>query len=512
MVAHEHVWNKDVERSVLAVLLDGRHASAWGTVVEACPHPGYFFSREHQLIVLVMTALAERGIAISSESVAHEAAQTVYADAMESLKAIQLLSDGDASTLSNKTYWKLPPPPTGVSYDDSLLVALGGFNAVTDLAGAVAFAGGLARNGQIIADHYRQRRLVKLLSAELAALQSPKGVATVEAVGSRLINGASRELGRAAGDVTMAGALDEALVQHDLTQQAGGARVASWGIDGLDDLVPLTADTFAVLAAPPKCGKTSLCLQAVEATAKLGGADSVCLVSREMSPPELARILVARRLGIPASDVRDGQLTASEVRRVQDEADHWRREPAIVIQGDADRVSVDDICAWARLRHMRAGGRLRLIVVDYLQLLDGTTPRQTEYERISFATRRLKLLQRSLRVPVLVLSQLNREGTKSSRTQGGELNASPEPQLADLRGSGSIEQDANAVVMLWPRQEPTAAVQGVTIKVAANRSGPVGVIHCRFLRAKGQVFEEVIPERRTDKLNSDPSDAEDLFK
>lgn len=511
MTDHAHLWNHDLERAVLGVVLDGRHKDAWGTLAQALPHAAFFFHRDHQLIYLAMQALAERGVAIDAMAVCSECQATVWRDAVERLRWVRQLEDsGQAPT---RALVALPPPPDGLTYDDSLLAALGGFNAITSMAEVLAPAASLERNCALVADYYRTRRLVRAVDAARSTLLSPKGVKEFAAVGSALINAASRELGQATGDQTMAQAVDEALTLHDDAAGAGAAR-ASWGLPTLDAMAPLTADTFAVLAAPPKCGKTSLLLQAVEATAELGGPDSVCVISREMGSAELARVLVARRTGIPATSLRDGTLTRDERNQVAAEVERWRTAGSVVIQADADRVSVDDVCAWARMRHLRAAGRLRLIVIDYLQLLDGTNPKDTEYQRVSHATRRLKLLQRSLRVPVLLLSQLSRDGTRAARSAAGDLGLPPEPQLSDLRGSGSIEQDANVVAFLWPRQTPGAPTQAVTVKLAANRAGPTGLIDCTFHRTRGQIFTEIQADTANDRgkrLEAVPSAGEDLF-
>lgn len=509
---HDHLWNKDLERAVLGVVLDGRHPAAWGTMVEHLPHPGYFFSRDHQLIYLAISALADRGERIDASAVATECAATVWRDAAERLQWLRMIED--TGQAPDRKLIKLPPPADGLSYDDSLLVAVGGFNAVTDLAEVVAPAASLARNCQLVADHYRQRRLLKLLGSAVKTLESPKGVRAVREVGGDLINGAAKELGLATSDVTMGDALARALDQHDLTAAEGGARVASWGIPSLDARMPLNPDSFTVLAAPSSVGKTSLAMQAIEATAEIGGVDSVSVVSREMGPEELARIVVARRLGIPANSVRDGTLTRGERERIQAEAERWRTTQSVVIQRHAAHIGVKEICSWARLRHVRSAGRMRLIVIDHLHMLSRAHPRQTEYDCLSEATFQLKQLQIELRVPILLLAQVNREGSKASRGASGALGAAPEPQLSDLRGSGTIEQDANNIVFLWPREPPTSSTQAVSIKLAKNRAGPVGVIDCRFMRAAGQVFREVQVEAMADRgrrLETAPSDDEDVF-
>lgn len=512
-MSDEHLWNKDLERAVLGVVLDGRHATAWGTLAEQCPHPGYFFGREHQLVYLAMAALADRGERIDAISVQTECAGTMFRDAAERLQWMRQLEASGQAT--DRRMLKLPPPPDGVTYEESLLVAIGGYNALGDLAQVFAPLSGLESNCRLIAAHYRQRRLLKLAAAAVATLSSPKGVRSVQEVGSSLINSASAELGQATGDVTMAAAMVAALDQHDLTAASGvGSRLASWGVPSLDAQVPLTADALTVLAAPSSAGKTSLAMQAIEATAVLGGADSVCVVSREMNPVELARKVIAMRLGIPANSVRDGTLTQGERKQIAEEAERWRQSPSVTIQSDADSVTINDIRTWAKLRHVRAAGRLRLIVIDHLHLFNRTNPRQTEYDCLSEATRLLKLLQRYLRVPILLLAQMNRDGTKAGRGKGGELGSMPEPQLSDLRGSGTIEQDANNIVFLWPREPGTNPTQRVSIKIAKNRAGPLGLIDCSFLRAHGQVFREVQVEAMNDRarrISEQPSETEDLY-
>lgn len=507
----ENLWNKDLERAVLAVVLDGRHPDAWGVLAQVLPHPLCFFAREHQLIFLAMQALADRGLPIDAMSVAAECQATLWRDAMERLQWLRQLDD--TGVVPAGRLWKLPPPPPGVTYEDSLLVAVGGFNALTDLAGAVAPSAALDRNCRLVADYYRLRRLLRTVTDAASVLSSAKGVKQVAAVGASLINTASRELGQAVGDVTMADAIDVALAEGDAALASGGVARAWWGLPTLDSKCPLTADVFAVLAAGPAVGKTSLMMQAVLETADRGGPDSVCVVSREMAAPELARIVISRRTGIPSASIRDGTLSRGERDEVEAEAARWRASQAVAIQAPADRVTVDDVCAWVRLRHLRAAGRLRLVVIDYLQLLDSANPRDNPVERISQATRKLKLLQTSLRVPILLLSQLSRDGTKAARGANGDLGNAPEPQLSDLRGSGSIEQDANAIVMLWPRAAPSPT-QPVTVKLAKNRAGETALIDCAFHRARGQYFSEmqaVAAASRAGRMEAPPSDGEDAF-
>jgi replicative DNA helicase len=511
MTPTDNTWNLDVERAVLGVVLDGRAVDAWATVAQVCPHPGYFFHQPHQLIALVCMDLAAAGVRIDAAAVATLAARMGHNDAVRQVRDIIAMAETGLVAR-----WAPVPIDPSLSMEASLLMALGGFNAVNEVVGPFASASALRKNCQHVAEHYRQRQLLRLIATAGQQLNAPKGASCVNAVVDLLINGAAKTQGQAVGDYDMGAAMAEA---YNLgADRDPSATVARWGIPALDALVPLTPDAFVVMAAPPKCGKTSLALQTILATARGGpdgvfAPDSVAVVSREMSAPELARILIARELRIPANDVRDGLLSPSEAERVQRLAAEWQAGGAVTIQNDSDRVTVDDVAAWVRLRHLRAGGRLKLVVIDYLQLLDSANPKATEYMRISDATRRLKLLQRALRVPIILLSQLSRDGTRANRGKSGDLGLAPEPQLSDLRGSGSIEQDANAVVFLWPREKASGPVQAVSIKVAANRAGDVGVIDCDFLRADGQQFRarQKPATHSAAKLHAEVSADEDLF-
>ncbi len=170
--------------------------------------------------------------------------------------------------------------------------------------------------------------------------------------------------------------------------------------------------------------------------------------------------------------------------------------------------------AWVRQRSLRSAGKLTLVVVDYLQILDAANPRQSPYDRISEATRALKQLALELRICVLVLSQISREGRKQIKNaRTGAVQANPEPSLSDLAGSGSIEADADAVVFIWPPGIETGPSLNVELKVAKNRGGSEGSISAVFHRSAGQVFIEVPPEEPESRAHHahEPDASEDKY-
>ncbi len=163
------------------------------------------------------------------------------------------------------------------------------------------------------------------------------------------------------------------------------------------------------------------------------------------------------------------------------------------------------MCAWIRQRHVRSAGRLALVVIDYLQLIDAKG-KQTEYDRISEASRALKRIANHLNVCVLLLSQFNRDGSKSERDASGRVKGNPEPRMQDLRGSGSIEQDADAVVFIWPPYEAETPDLPCTLKVAKNRAGAKPRIEAVFERGNGQMFREMSSSRKHHAGEPKPSE------
>ncbi len=190
-----------------------------------------------------------------------------------------------------------------------------------------------------------------------------------------------------------------------------------------------------------------------------------------------SRELVLRLLGseseIPSNRLASGVLSRSEWERLQSSAGRLRSVPFFL--DDASGLSVLELASAAR--RLKAQRGLDAVVVDYLQLLDPGQRYQNETIALSAVSRSLKQLAKELEVPVLVLSQLSREPER--RGKGSR------PQLSDLRGSGSIEQDADAVVFLWPPSDLQEAAEGTELVaiVAKNRHGETGEVKLGF--AKG---------------------------
>jgi len=231
-----------------------------------------------------------------------------------------------------------------------------------------------------------------------------------------------------------------------------------------------------VLAARPSMGKTSLALNMVEAAAmpKRGESHTVLLFSLEMSSAQLALRMLCARARVNMKLLRDGLLSKNgeEQQRLLQAADEFSKAPIFI--DDSSHLTIMELRAKAR--RLAARHKLGFIVVDYLQLLSPTDPKVPREQQVAEISRGLKALAKELDVPVLVLSQLNRSAEKENRT----------PKLSDLRESGSIEQDADVVLMLARPKDADekfqVAADSAELIVAKQRNGPVGDLKLTFLR------------------------------
>ena len=266
-------------------------------------------------------------------------------------------------------------------------------------------------------------------------------------------------------------------VIHKMMMKKGELTGVSSGFKDLDQFTfGFQRQEMIVLAARPSMGKTSLALNMVEAAAmpKRGQGTTVLLFSLEMSAAQLAIRLLCSRARVNMKLLRDGLLSKNgeEQQRLLQAADEFTKSPIFI--DDSSHLTIMELRAKAR--RLAARHKLGFIVVDYLQLLSPTDPKVAREQQVAEISRGLKALAKELDVPVLVLSQLNRSAEKENRT----------PKLSDLRESGSIEQDADVVLMLArPRdadEKFQVAADSAELIVAKQRNGPVGELKLTFLR------------------------------
>ena len=255
--------------------------------------------------------------------------------------------------------------------------------------------------------------------------------------------------------VTIGQACEELLTDIRETLKTGETPTIPTGIEAFDDAYGgLLPSKLYVIAARPGVGKSSWSQQAGENIAESNRA--ALFVSLEMSRAEVATRYLAKRTGLNGKFIASHVCDERELSKLDEAVECCRSIPFLISEPSASRSTTDAICAEARLQHATHG--LSVLIIDYLQIVEPDNPKQHEVEKITKATRAYKQLSRELKIPVVLLSQLNRSGEKEKVIR--------EPRLSDLRGCGSIEQDADAVIFLH-----SLAADRIELIVAKMRGG-----------------------------------------
>jgi replicative DNA helicase len=230
----------------------------------------------------------------------------------------------------------------------------------------------------------------------------------------------------------------------------------------------LARGAFHILAARPGVGKTSLGLSIAYNAARSG--HRVGIVSLEMSREQLGQRLLAMHTGMDLQRLRLGQVRDAELPGLLAALAELAELP-IAIEDTAGQTVAE---LRAKARRLQAKGGLDLLIVDYIQLLQGANAREGRVQEVSAISRGLANLARELDVPLLALSQLSRNV---------EGRATHVPMLSDLRDSGSLEQDASVVMFIYREElyDRESDKQGIAeIHIAKHRQGPTGVVPLRF--------------------------------
>ncbi len=242
------------------------------------------------------------------------------------------------------------------------------------------------------------------------------------------------------------------------------------GLSELDKMITgLNKSDLLILGARPGMGKTAFALNIARNVA-IDQKKTVCFFSLEMTRDQLAQRMLSSEAGIPSSKLRTGELEADEWTRLAQAGDVLSK--AQIYFDETSGITVQEMKA--KLLRMK---KVDLVVVDYLGLMKSARKTENRVQEVSEITRNLKIMAKDLKVPLLVCAQLSR-GTES---KGG----SHKPALADLRESGSIEQDADIVMFLYREKyydsekkddEDKGDPNKAECIVAKNRHGEIGTI------------------------------------
>jgi replicative DNA helicase len=244
------------------------------------------------------------------------------------------------------------------------------------------------------------------------------------------------------------------------------------GFADLDELLSgLQPNALYVIGARPSMGKTALAL-GVASHAAIDAQRPVLVFSLEMGQLELTQRMLCSEARVDSKRVRNGNLSEADWQKIAHATGRLAEAPVWI--DDNPNLTIMEIRSKARRLKSRLGD-LGLVVVDYLQLMTGRSSAENRQVEVSEISRGLKILARELGCPVLALSQLSRQL---------EMRADKRPMLADLRESGSIEQDADVVMFIYRDDvyNPDSPDRGTAeILVSKHRNGPTGMVRLAFL-------------------------------
>jgi replicative DNA helicase len=427
-------WSNEAEQAVLgAMLLDQDAALKAAEFLDDT----MFYREGHRLLFRAMIALTERGDVIDPVTLRDELARR-----------------GD-------------------------LDRAGGIEYVSTLIDVVPTAANVEYHARIVRDKAVLRRLVEAATGIIQDVYEGHSAA-----GEVLDNAEHRVFQvaqfRRAEEFTRIKELIWPTMERIEQLQAGAGSVT--GIpSGFTDLDRLTAGfqraDLVILAGRPSMGKTAFALNIVQHAA-IEHSVKVAIFSLEMSKDALVQRLLCSEGLVDAQRLRRGQLRDDDYPRLARAAGLLGQAPIWI----DDSASLTPLAMRSKARRLKAEHDIGLVIVDYLQLMQGPSDSENRQQEISYISRSLKALAKELDIPVVALSQLSR----APEQRGGEHRR---PQLSDLRESGAIEQDADVVCFIY-RQEfydgpvdpkTNESIEGVAeVIVGKQRNGPTGTVKLYF--------------------------------
>lgn len=372
-----------------------------------------------------------------------------------------------------------------------VLEIIGGPAYLTELTNFVPTAAHVEQYAEIVAQKALRRRLITVSQdmVELGYDESKSLKELIEDAETRLFKVSEQHVKQSL--VSIESILSESFERlDDLHKDKKKIRGIPTGYRDLDNLLAgLQRSDLFILAARPAMGKTAFVLNLAHNVA-IGAKEPVLIFSLEMSKEQLVDRLLAMESGVDAWALRTGNLTDSDFEKLSHAMGTLSEAPIYI--DDTPGITVSDMRTKARREAHQH--KLGLVIVDYLQLMSGGSNYSNQANRvqeISEISRGLKGMARELNVPLIALSQLSR----SVESRSPQI-----PQLADLRESGSIEQDADIVAFLYREDyyNPETDRQNIMdVLIKKHRNGPVDNVELYFNRDKQLI-------RSIDKRHSEP--------
>ncbi len=358
--------------------------------------------------------------------------------------------------------------------EKNLLTEIGGSSYLADLTNKVPTASHIEHYAKVVKEKKILRDLIRT-SAEITeeAFDTAKDVEELlDGIEQKIMAISQRSMSKNFVPVK-----DELKTAYDrieqLHQGKGQLRGIPSGFDGLDNLLSgFQKSDLIIVGARTSLGKTTLVLDIARNAAIKTGLP-VGIFSLEMSREQVVDRLIAAESQVPLWKLRTGRITDDlEFEMIQNSLDRLSRVNIFI--DDTPSPNIMQMRSMARRLQIEHG--LGLLVVDYLQLIAARTNSENMVQQVTEISRGLKALARELNVPVIAVSQLSR---------GVDQRDNKIPRLSDLRESGSIEQDADVVILLYRKNQDRIDIapeeQNLTqVNIAKHRNGPLGSIALRF--------------------------------
>lgn len=352
---------------------------------------------------------------------------------------------------------------------------IGGINYVVELVNSTPTSKNVEHYAKLVKEKATLRKVIADLSDSLSsAYQGDVSIGDIIAKTEKsLLNISNHNVGT--GFRNVADILDTHMqIVETRSQTDGFVTGISTGFIGLDKITTgLHEDNLIILAARPAMGKTALALNIAKHVAVIENKPAV-IFSLEMGAEDLIERMVASEGMVPAYHLKTGNLSTDEWKRLVQAQNNLYDAPIFV--DDTAGIRISEIRSNTRKLAQEMGG-LGVIIIDYLQLITGSKG-ENRQQIVSEISRELKILAKDLKVPVIALSQLSR---------AVEQRQDKRPMLADLRESGSIEQDADIVAFLYreayyqKEQADSQEANNVTeLILEKNRHGSLGTVKLYF--------------------------------
>lgn len=374
-------------------------------------------------------------------------------------------------------------PADPVSISDFLqgfreLESVGGLPYIVQLHTNTPSAANIKRYAEIVREHSIRRSIGTIANEVLEKVYSPNGMdshALLDFTQSRVMAISESAAKGQSGPQHVSPVMDEVLRHIDeLRNRPAGSDVTGL-VTGFEDLDKLTTGLhpgdLVIVAARPAMGKTALALNMAEHVA-IKDRKNVAFFSLEMANNQLGVRLLSGVSRLHQQRVKVGRLNDAEFDKLY-KASTLLRDSQIYLDEEGS-LTVNDLRARARRLHRECGG-LHLLVIDYLQLMQGTAHGDNRANEIAEISRGLKMLAKELQIPIIALSQLNRSL---------ESRPNKRPVMSDLRDSGGIEQDADLILFIYRDEyyNEESLDKGIAeIIIGKQRNGPTGTVRLTFI-------------------------------